>query len=155
MIRTDMIIYIDPKDFLIISSRYNACELLAFVKYWERSAMSNIIWRNIYTGTFILYKWVPSLFCLCTFIPGNHICNDEHDIYNRAAPMCFRQYNSKAMITKNDAVTNCSARGSELMVLDTLQKKTFLEKYVRETSIKMMFCSTLKAHIPEILCFTL
>jgi hypothetical protein len=58
------------------------------------------------------------------------------------------------MITKDDAVANCSARGSELIVLDTLQKKTFMEKYVRETS-KSVFSSTFKGHILEILCVTL
>ncbi|XP_048747955.2 uncharacterized protein LOC125660160 [Ostrea edulis] len=65
---------------------------------------------------------------------GNQNCDDANDIFNRAAGMCFRQYNTNVMITRSDAIANCSARGSDLIVLNTMQKKTFLEKYVRETN---------------------
>lgn len=58
----------------------------------------------------------------------------NNDVWNRGGNICFRQYNSSSMITSGEAKNRCNVLQSDLLVIDTIQKKMFFENYYRGTN---------------------
>lgn len=64
---------------------------------------------------------------------GSARCRNN-DVWNRGGNLCFRQYNSSSMITSGEAKNRCNVLQSDLLVIDTIQKKMFFENYYRGTN---------------------
>uniref|UniRef100_K1PNK2 C-type lectin domain-containing protein n=1 Tax=Magallana gigas TaxID=29159 RepID=K1PNK2_MAGGI len=67
---------------------------------------------------------------------GSARCRNN-DVWNRGGNLCFRQYNSSSMITSGEAKNRCNVLQSDLLVIDTIQKKMFFENYYRGTNIEI------------------